>query len=224
MNKRAKKEESHVSHASHDSHASHKEVKIEDKILDNLIALQKAETGMVEKFDKLSDQLSKLLSLFETAARNFAQSPSIKTTEKDSEFLAKINSLLEQNKTIAKGLTLMEERIKERVYGAPQPSDQEYYSPEPANRVTDYVPEPSNRSTNYPPEPSNRTAEQYGMTAADIHPTEMHPIEMPSPEMSPMEMPPMEMHQPEEKIIQNVEDKEGYQPSGSNINRPLPRF
>jgi len=37
--------------------------------------------------------------------------------EKDKEFLNKLNALLEQNKTIAKGLTLMEQKLRERVYG-----------------------------------------------------------------------------------------------------------
>jgi len=89
------------------------------EVLQNLIELQKVHTNLAEKFDKLSKQISDLLALFEMAARSFASSPATKGIEKDKEFLDKIDKLLDQNKTIAKGLTLMEERIRERVYGQP---------------------------------------------------------------------------------------------------------
>ena len=75
---------------------------------------------LAEKFNRLSEQISGLLSLFENAARSFAQNPANQVSEKDKDFLEKIDRLLDQNKTIAKGLTLMEERIRERVYGGPR--------------------------------------------------------------------------------------------------------
>lgn len=90
---------------------------IEEKILENLVALQKVHADLAEKFNNLSNQISSLLSLFEGAARSFAQNPANQINEKDKEFLEKIDRLLDQNKTIARGLTLMEERIRERIYG-----------------------------------------------------------------------------------------------------------
>jgi len=93
---------------------------LEHKMLENLIELQKVHTNLAEKFDKLSEQLTSLLGLFEGAARSFAEHPANQVAEKDKEFLEKVDKLLEQNKTIAKGLTLVEERIRERVYGAPR--------------------------------------------------------------------------------------------------------
>lgn len=96
--------------------------KVEDKLIENFIALQKVNTNLAEKFDKLATQISNLLILFETAARSFATSPTVQASEKDKEFLDKINRLLDQNKTIARGLTLMEERIRERVYGQSTPT------------------------------------------------------------------------------------------------------
>ena len=94
-----------------------KKDKIEHVLIQNLVELQKVHTHLAEKIDKLSTQLSELLALFEMAARSFAQQPGNKVAEKDKDFLDKVDKLLEQNKTIAKGLTLMEERIRERVYG-----------------------------------------------------------------------------------------------------------
>ncbi|MEK6850053.1 MAG: hypothetical protein AABX85_00590 [Nanoarchaeota archaeon] len=97
-------------------------VRLQEKLIENLVELQKVHTGMAEKFDKLSNQIVNLLTLFEMAARSFAEHPANQGTEKDKEFLDKINKLLDQNKTIAKGLTLMEDRLRERLYGAPVPT------------------------------------------------------------------------------------------------------
>ncbi|MEK6928773.1 MAG: hypothetical protein AABW65_02355 [Nanoarchaeota archaeon] len=106
--------------------------KLQEKIIENLIELQKVNTNLAEKFDNLSTQINNLLGLFEMTARSFAQNPANLTSDKDKEFLDKINKLLEQNKTIAKGLTIMEEKIRERAYGIPTRAvreDEENYSP-----------------------------------------------------------------------------------------------
>ncbi len=91
---------------------------LQAKILENLVQLQKVHTDLAEKFDSLSKQISSLLSLFEMTARSFSQNPANQVLEKDKEFLDKIDKLLDQNKTIARGLTLMEEKLREKVYGA----------------------------------------------------------------------------------------------------------
>ena len=69
---------------------------------------------------------SSLLSLFEGAAQTFAKNPVNQFSEKDQEFLEKIDRLLDQNKTIAKGLTMMEERIRDKIHTPtfPQSIDQ----------------------------------------------------------------------------------------------------
>ena len=92
-------------------------VGIEDKILQNLVALQKVHTNLAEKFENLSEQISNLLALFESAARTIAKQAPAGITEKDKEFLEKIDKLLDQNKTIARGLTLMEQKMREKIYG-----------------------------------------------------------------------------------------------------------
>ena len=91
---------------------------LEEQTLHSIIELQKVHINLAEKFDKLTSQIQNLLSLFEVAARNFAKQPSMQATEKDKEFLEKIDKLLEQNKFLAKGLTLMEEKMRERLYGS----------------------------------------------------------------------------------------------------------
>ena len=91
---------------------------IDQAVLDNFVSLQKVLTNLAVKLDGLSDQIAKLLTLFELSAKNFAEKQAgkeIKNREKDKEFLEKLNSLLDQNKTIARGLTLMEEKIRQRM-------------------------------------------------------------------------------------------------------------
>lgn len=105
-----KKETSQHSH-------EHTSESITRDLAKNIVELQKVHTDLAEKFDKLSKQISELLSLFEMAAKSFAQHPANQVSEKDTEFLDKIDKLLEQNKTIARGLTMMEERMREKIYG-----------------------------------------------------------------------------------------------------------
>lgn len=99
---------------------------IEQMLIDNFTTLQKVLTNLSIKFDELSNNISKLLQLFEISAKSFAEKYSdkkqVELTNKpqqlDTEYLKKLDSLLDQNKTIAKGIMLMEERIRNR--NAPQ--------------------------------------------------------------------------------------------------------
>ena len=96
--------------------AATRKMHLEEKLIENLVELQKIHTNLAERFDSLSRQISSLLSLFESAAQSFAKNPVNQFSEKDQEFLEKIDRLLDQNKTIAKGLTMMEERIRDKMH------------------------------------------------------------------------------------------------------------
>ena len=87
-------------------------------LIENFVNMQRVLTNLSVKFDVLSDNISKLLQLFEISARSFirkTESGEGKTEDKD--LLNKLDTLLDQNKTIAKGLTLIEEQIRHKVYG-----------------------------------------------------------------------------------------------------------
>ncbi len=96
-------------------------VKLNSILVENFVNLQKSMTHLATKFDSLSDQISSLLQLFEISAKSFADklASGVPDVEKDREFLDKLNKLLDQNKLIAKGLTLMEEKLRERIFGGP---------------------------------------------------------------------------------------------------------
>jgi len=101
--------------------------KINQLLIENFINLQKVLANNAEKLEELTQQISKLLQLFEISAKSFVEKidEKVNDVEKDKEFLNKLNSLVDQNKLIAKGLTLMEENIRERVYGGQVPQMQQ---------------------------------------------------------------------------------------------------
>ena len=126
--KHTQSEHHHAASANAISHTSHQ---LEERLIDNLVQLQRVHTDLADKFDKLSKQIADLVGLFELSARAFAKQVNIPGAEKDREFLDKIDKLLEQNKTIAKGLTLVEEKMRERLYGSPSPPVQRMqYTPD----------------------------------------------------------------------------------------------
>ncbi len=113
----------------------------EQLLIENFVGLQHAMTNLSMKFGNLSENIQTLLQVFEEAAKNFMQGPN----KVDNEgMLKKIDSLLDQNKTIAKGLVLMEENLRSKpVYEEPHrepasfqrhasPTFKETYSPEDA--------------------------------------------------------------------------------------------
>ncbi len=87
---------------------------LEEALVENFVKLQRVMANMSFKFDNLSDQISKLLQLFEISAKSF-----VKKQEEggsgDKDLLKKVDSLLNQNKTIATGLTLIEEKLKHKI-------------------------------------------------------------------------------------------------------------
>ena len=107
--------------------------KLNTILIENFVKLQKAITNLTVKFDSLSGEISSLLQLFEISAKSFAEKLATSTPdiEKDKEFLEKLDKIINQNKVIAKGLTLMEDKMKERLYGAKKPTQRPIYRPAP---------------------------------------------------------------------------------------------
>lgn len=113
-------------------HKVHKKAKkkkarplIPKALISNFVALQKVQTNLTVQLDALTKQISELLKLFEETAKTFAENPAVLTSERDKEFLDKINQLLEQDKVIAKGVVYIEDRIdaiEKSAIGKPSPS------------------------------------------------------------------------------------------------------
>lgn len=93
----------------------------EEALLRNFVNLQKVLTNLSIKFEELSSNISKLLQLFELSAKSFSEG-NLGKSGIDQEFLKKLDSLLEQNKTISKGIMLMEDRIRNRAQPTMRPT------------------------------------------------------------------------------------------------------
>jgi hypothetical protein len=100
---------------------------IENILVDNFVSLQKVMAHLSGKFDELATQISKLLQLFEVSAKALAEKDFDieKNNRENAKILEKIENVLEQNKTIARGLTLMHDKINE-----PAPQQSGYYPPQ----------------------------------------------------------------------------------------------
>ncbi|MDO8517370.1 MAG: hypothetical protein Q7S33_04575 [Nanoarchaeota archaeon] len=85
------------------------QIETQELLIENFVGLQKAMTNMSIKFENLTDQMVKLLEIFELSARSFVKETSDKGNK---DLLNKIDSLLDQNKTIAKGLILIEDQLR----------------------------------------------------------------------------------------------------------------
>jgi len=93
----------------------HRNEEIENMLVDNFVSLQKVMVNLSTKFEDLTNQISKLLELFEISAKTLAEKDfdTEKNNRENTKILEKLENVLEQNKTIARGLTLMHDKINE---------------------------------------------------------------------------------------------------------------
>ena len=83
----------------------------EKTLIENFVIMQKVMVEQSIKIEKLTAQLSKLLELFETSAKALAEKDfsTTKSPKEEKEIITKLDTLANQNKIIAKGLTLLHE-------------------------------------------------------------------------------------------------------------------
>ena len=85
----------------------------EELLIENFAGLQKVMTNLSIKFESLASQISTLLQVFELSAKSLVKGGGGEG-EGDKDLLNKIDSLLNQNKTLAKGLVLIEDKLRAR--------------------------------------------------------------------------------------------------------------
>src|SRR3989338_1521800 len=79
--------------------------------------------------------MSDLLALFELSAQTFAKQLDPSIVQKDAEFAEKIDQILEQNKIIAKSISLIEERIRPQAAQSPNPQQTQQQMPQTQQRI-----------------------------------------------------------------------------------------
>lgn len=85
-------------------------------MLENSIALQKVLTNLAVSLDRLSKDMEKMLELFKEASKAMGEEKALGEVDMDREnkLISRLDNLIEQNRTIAKGLVLLESSIKEK--------------------------------------------------------------------------------------------------------------
>ena len=89
----------------------------DEMLIENFVGLQHAMTNLSIKFGILSDNISNLLKVFEEAAKNYMK----EDKNGNQELIQKLDSLLDQNKTIARGLVLMDGKLGRASTGNTRP-------------------------------------------------------------------------------------------------------
>jgi hypothetical protein len=89
---------------------SQPQTNIDKALIENFVATQRVMVNLSGKIDNLANQVSKLLELFEISAKALAEKNFLISGDRMNEkVVQKIDTLLDQNKIIARGLTLMHE-------------------------------------------------------------------------------------------------------------------
>lgn len=106
VKKTSKKKSTKVHHSK-----EFKEMKVEQTLVENFVALQSVLADMTLKLDSLTKEISNLLKLFETSAKRLAKKDLNleKETQHTKHISDKLDNLFEQNKVIARGLTSLHE-------------------------------------------------------------------------------------------------------------------
>lgn len=101
---------------------------IKEDLIENFVDLQDVLSNLAMKIDALTEQMSKLLKIFEEAAKSPQAAP-----EADKDFKQNVKTLLDQNKIIAKGISIIEERTRQspQLPSYPPPVYQPYPQPVP---------------------------------------------------------------------------------------------
>jgi len=130
-----------------------------DLLLQNTIALQKTLVELATEIKALNKKVNTLVTLFETASSAFKQG---KTKGMPSaagnvpqDLLDKIDTLVEQNRTLAKGLLLLEKtlREKEQPAMATRPSITARPKPKPVRKKPVEEEEEATEEEEYKPQP-----------------------------------------------------------------------
>lgn len=121
--KTAKKAPKKSSSKTHESETS-------AKILEqNMVALQKVLSQLTLKVDRLTTKMSDLLELFEHSAKALTEKDleEEKSQKNIKQILGKVDNLFEQNKILARGLTMMHDKVEGNI--EPQMPPQQIQKP-----------------------------------------------------------------------------------------------
>jgi hypothetical protein len=86
---------------------------IQKIFLENSVSLQKVLTNLSVNLDNLSNQISKLLNLFEQSVKTIAEKD-LESEINNRKMMEKLDTIILQNKTLAQGMASVHEKIPEK--------------------------------------------------------------------------------------------------------------
>ena len=92
------------------SSSSHHE-KLTHQLIENTVLLQKKDAELMGSVKNLVEKIDRMLNVFEEASKHVME---VSEDKKVAELTDKLEELLEQNKTIAKGLLMLEQYVRKR--------------------------------------------------------------------------------------------------------------
>ena len=87
-----------------------KEDNLAKQLIETGVKVQSKSVDLISEMDKLTRRIDKLVSLFEEASKHVGEAET--TEQRINELTNKLESLLEQNKSIARGLILLEKYVR----------------------------------------------------------------------------------------------------------------
>lgn len=103
------------------------EEKLAKQLIQTGVKVQSKSIDLMSSMDKLTKRIDKLVGLFEEASKHITEAET--TEERINELTTKLESLLEQNKSIAKGLILLEKYVRGKTeFTTPEGEKVEEYS------------------------------------------------------------------------------------------------
>ena len=92
------------------ANVSHHE-KLMEKLIENTTLLQKKDAELMVSVKHLVDRIDRMLNVFDEASKHVME---VSEDKRVAELSDKLEELLEQNKTIAKGLLMLEQYVRKR--------------------------------------------------------------------------------------------------------------
>jgi|SRR3989344_4714138 len=89
---------------------SHHE-KLMEKLIENTVLLQKKDAELMSSVKNLVEKIDRMLNVFEEASKHVME---VSEDKRIAELTDKLEELLEQNKTIAKGLLMLDQYVRKR--------------------------------------------------------------------------------------------------------------
>ena len=103
-------------------------------LLENNIVLQSKMVDLTISIDDMNKKFGKLLGLIEKASESFAKGDHAKEDMGEGALVNKLEGLIQQNKTIARGLILLEKYVRDKTVGK---REKEQFEPLPEFKFGD---------------------------------------------------------------------------------------